>query len=346
MKPNHLDKTFVTGGTGMLGSHLMLRLLQKGYSVRALKRENSDLSLISRIFHYYDADQFLNQIEWFDGDVLNPKELELAMKDCKQLFHCAAMVSFQPDAHKTMLKINVEGTKNVMDVAFRLKIEKVVHVSSIASFGRANETGFVDENCFWTDDTQCSCYSLSKYKSEQIVWNYIKKGLNAVIVNPSVIIGAGNWTKGSSELITAVFRNLKFYTSGINGYIDVRDVANIMIILMESPISGERFILNSENLNYKELFTCIANGLHQKPPFIYVNKIMGEIAWRILKFQSKFTGKKPLITRETARTAQKKYEYSNRKILETIDYQFITMEKSLQETCSFFLKDLQTVSKT
>lgn len=331
---------FVTGGTGMLGAHLILKLLQKGYSVRALKRKNSTISLIERIFHYFDSDNLLKNIEWCDGDVLHTDELEQAMKGCTHVFHGAAIVSFQPDEHEKMLKINIEGTKNVMQTAFQLNIKKVIHVSSIASFGRANEVGFVDETCNWTDDLQSSCYSVSKYKSEQIVWEYIKKGLNAVIVNPSVIIGAGNWNKGSSELIQRVNQGLRFYTKGINGYVDVRDVADVMIRLMESPISGERFIVNSENLSYKTLFTEIAKGLHKKPPTICVNKFFGGLIWRLLKVYTFFTGKKTIITRETAQTAQKQYEYSNKKICEAIHYQFIPMNESLHHTCSLFLQDM------
>lgn len=324
----------------MLGSHLILQLLQKGYSVKALKRESSDLSTIAKIFHHYDADadNLLQQIEWCNGDVLNINNLEQLMSDCTHLYHCAAMVSFQPNEHEKMLKINVDGTKNVMEIACRLQLQKVVHVSSIAAFGRSRDAAFVDENCQWSNDIHHNCYSISKYQSEQIVWNYIQKGLNAVIVNPSVIIGMGSPHQGSSELITTVNRGLKFYTSGINGYIDVRDVARAMIGLMESSISKERFILNSENLTYKQLFTFIANGLHKKPPTILVNKTMGELAWRLAKIGSFFTGRKPIITKETARTAQKKYEYSNEKIQQTIGYHFIPMEESLKHTCDFFLK--------
>lgn len=333
--------SFVTGGTGMLGAHLLLQLLKSGHKVRALKRENSDLSVTSRVFHYFDSEHLLQQIEWKNGDVLNIDDLNKTMKGCTHLYHCAAIVSFLPEQHDLMMKINIEGTKNVMKVAQKINIQKVIHVSSIASFGRANEFGFVDENCQWTHSTNSSRYSASKHESENIVWDFIKNGLNAVIVNPSVIIGAGNWHKGSSELITTVYRGLKIYTKGVNGYVDVRDVAQIMVMLMKNSVSGERFILNSENLSYKELFTYIAEGLGTHPPKIYISNLLGGLAWRITKIISFFSGRKPVITKETAQTAMKKYEYSNKKLCETIDYTFIPMKQSIDETCHFFLKDIQ-----
>lgn len=325
----------------MLGAHLLLQLLKNGEIVRALKRESSDLSLVSQVFKYYESEALLPKIEWRNGDVLSNEELKTAIEGCTHLYHCAAVVSFHPDQHEMMMKINIEGTKNVMDIAQKIGIKKVVHVSSIASFGRANKAGFVDENCHWTDSKSCSCYSESKFEGENVVWDYFNKGLKGVIVNPSVIIGSGDWNKGSSELIAAVYRGLKFYTSGINGYVDVRDVANVMIQLMNSKISGERFIVNSENLSYKELFTDIAKSLGCAPPKIRVPEFLGSVAWRVAKIISIFSRRKPIITKETAQTAMKKYKYSNEKICNTLNYKFIPMKQSIDDTCQFFLNDMK-----
>lgn len=331
----------VTGGTGLVGSHLILELLASNEKVRAIKRENSDLNLVKKIFSYYtnNPEDIFSKIEWINADVLDYFSLYDSMENTDKVYHCAAQVSFNPKDRETMMKINIEGTANIVNACLEKKISKLCHVSSIATLGRAENDGFTDEETFWKPSKKNSHYSISKYNSEREVWRGSAEGIDTIIVNPSVIIGPGDWTKGSSQLFTTAWDGLKFYTEGVNGYVDVRDVAKAMVLLMNSEIKNQRFILNSENLSYKDFFNICCDSLSKPRPSIKVNETISEIAWRFEKIKSIITQKNPLVTKETARTANQKYFYSNEKLKKYINYSFIPMNKSITDTCNCFIKD-------
>ncbi len=331
----------VTGGTGFLGAHLLYKLTQTEHKVRAIKRKNSSTALVEKIFSYYTDDviSLLKKIEWVEGDILDVVSLENNFKDIDYVYHTAAVVSFNPKDKEKLFETNVEGTANVVNVSLTKKVKKLCHVSSIAALGRAGNNGITDEESPWNKDAGISNYSLSKYQAEQEVWRGIAEGLNAVIVNPSVILGPGDWNTGSCKLFKTVYDGLKVYTKGINGYIDVNDVANAMIWLMNSDVSGERFVLNSENVSYKQLFEWMANSLKVSPPSIQVSPFLSEIAWRTLKILAFFTGKSPLITKETARTANSFHRYSAKKFLYISNMKFKPVKDSVKFASECFLMD-------
>lgn len=216
----------------------------------------------------------------------------------------------------------------------------MVHVSSVAAIGRPSSGSVIDENCKWEDHPNNSVYALSKYLGEMEVWRGIGEGLPAVIVNPSVILGGSeNWDEGSSSLVKNAYKEFPWYTRGVNGFVDVRDVVKAMVMLMDSDITGERFILNGDNWAYRDLFTTMAHYLHKKPPFREAAPWMGNLVWRIEKLKSMFSGKAPLLTRETARTAQLRVYYENNKILEYLPgFQFTPMKETLCHACNAFLQ--------
>lgn len=331
---------FVTGGTGLVGSHLLYKLVEKGSSPIALKRSSSDINKTLNTFSYYsdDAVNMFEKIQWVEGDLLDYRLLEEQTIGIDQVYHCGAAVSFQSGDKYILKDINVEGTANIVNACLENKVSKLVHVSSIGTFGRADADGVVTEETHW-NNKKTSVYSTSKYHAEMEVWRGIAEGLNAVIVNPSIIIGPGNWNTGSSKLFTTMCNGLKFYTSGTNGFVDVIDVAEIMIRLMESDISDQRFILNSENISYKELFFTMAKELGVPPPKYQANSLMSEIAWRLLAIKSLFTGKKSTITRETAETANQLYNYSNNKIREALNYNFMPIHDSIVRTAKIFTEE-------
>jgi len=220
-------------------------------------------------------------------------------------------------------------------------VRKFSHVSSIAAIGRSENHQAIDENTLWKASRRNSNYAISKYGAEREVWRGIEEGLPAIIINPSVILGPGEISSGTGKMISVVLKGLKFYSQGCNGFVDVRDVVSIMHLLTESEISGERFIVSAENLTYKELFSMIASETGEPAPAFKATKLMGQLAWRISYLQGKITGTKPLITSETAITAENTYLYSNRKITETLHHQFIPVSKSIQDACRFFLEKYQ-----
>jgi len=331
---------FVTGGTGFLGAHLLYHLLKKGESVKALRRPESKNDLLERVFGFYTANthELINKIDWIEGDLLDIYSIEEVLNDVTVVYHSAAIVSFQPGDKNQMMHTNIKGTANLVNVAIEKKINKFCYVSSIAAIGRADNSKTIDEQTRWKASKRNSSYAISKYGAEREVWRGIEEGLNAVIVNPSIILGPGEINSGSGKLIAAVLKGLKFYTSGINGYVDVRDVVKVMIELADSNISGERFVVSAENLSYKELFEMISRRLGKPPPAYKASRWMGEIAWRLEHLKGKLTGSKPLITRETAKTAANVYVYSNKKIVDQLNSQFTPIQQTINEACDYYLR--------
>lgn len=332
---------FVTGGTGLLGSHLMHDLLVNDEKVRALKRSGSNIQQLLKTISYYETnpDNLFDQVEWVDGDVLDYYSIQDALKGVKHVYHCAAIVTFDPKKREKLIRNNVQGTANLVNASLDQKIDKFCHVSSVSAVGRTPSNKMVTEEGAWIDSKNKSAYGISKHLSEMEVWRGMAEGLDAVIVNPSIILGPGNWNSGSSKLFSTLHKGMKFYTKGVTGYVDVRDVTQLMIQLMESEISGERYILNSENLSYEDVFKQIATSLGKKLPSIYARKWMSELVWRLAKMKEGFTNKPALITRETARTAHQKVYFSNQKIKDALDFEFIPVAQSIQQVSSLFLKD-------
>ena len=333
---------FVTGGTGFLGAHLLYHLLINGKEIIALRRSQSNNDLLQRVFEFYteDAQILIDKINWVEGDLLDIYSFEAALIDVSEIYHAAAVVSFQPQDKNKMMHTNIQGTANLVNTALEKKIKKFCHVSSIAAIGRADNDNNIDEETRWRISKRNSAYAISKYGAEREVWRGIEEGLNAVIINPSIILGPGEVNSGSGKLIKTILDGLKFYTPGMNGYVDVRDVVKAMIMLVESDISGERFVLSAENMYYKDLFNLIAKKLGKSPPSYKASKWMGEIAWRLEHIKGKLTGLKPLITKETANTAANIYRYSNNKIINQLDLQFVPIQQTIKEACDYYLKKL------
>ena len=330
---------FVTGGTGFLGAHLLFHLLEKGERVRALKRNSSKFDLLNRVFSFYtnSPQSMLNRIEWIEGDILDVYALDKMLEGISVIYHAAAVVSFQPADSREMQNTNIKGTANLVNAALDKKIKKLCHVSTIAAIGRAENDKPINEKTIWKSSKRNSNYAVSKYGAEKEVWRGIEEGLNAIIVNPAIILGPGEINSGTGQMISTVLNGLKFYTPGINGFVDVRDVAKIMIQLMESDITGERFVVSAENLSYKDFFNHISKCLGKSAPRFEAKKWMGEIAWRIEHIKGLITNSKPLITRETAKTANNTYIYSNKKLSETLNFKFIPVAESIKDSCEYFL---------
>jgi nucleoside-diphosphate-sugar epimerase len=305
-----------------VGSELISQLLALGNKIKAIY--NSTRLTISH--------QDLIPVKC---DILDTAALEEAMQGVTQLYHCAAMVSFSAKNKDQLLKINIEGTANVVNAALDAGVTKMVHVSSVSALGRIRENETVTEEMNWTEESSNSVYGKSKYLGEMEVWRGIGEGLQAVVVNPSLILGSGDWNKGSSEIFRSVYNEFPWYTEGVTGVIDVKDVARAMILLMNSEINKQRFILNAENLSYKEVFTNIAKCFGKKPPHKKVTPFIAAIVWRLEAIKSMFTGKDALVTKETARTALAKVYFDNNKILKALPgFQFTPINETIKNICA------------
>ncbi|MFM7176724.1 MAG: NAD-dependent epimerase/dehydratase family protein [Bacteroidota bacterium] len=327
----------VTGASGLLGSRLVFELLQSGRKVRGMGR--SARVPASLVQHYFkDNEALLENMEWFQGDITNRHSVLDAMEDVSQVFHCAGLVSFAPKDRQLVKSINVQGTSNIVDGCLVKGVSALCHVSSVAALGRSLH-GQYDEESVWNPDDPHSQYAISKYDAEREVWRGIAEGLNAVIVNPGIIIGPGNWSSDSSALFSKVYDGLRFYTEGINGFVAVDDVSRAMIRLVDQQNFGQRFVLVGENLPYKEVMDLIADGLVVKRPNIRAGRFLSGLAWRMESIASSLTGKRPLITRETAQSAQSVCYYSNKKVLDVLSDGFTDPRKAIQETAFKFLQE-------
>jgi len=318
----------VTGATGFLGAELIQQLTREGIRLRALKRTTS---LIPELLVTEPL------IEWVVADINDLATLEEAFEDITQVYHCAAMVSFNPKDKEQLLRINIEGTSNVVNLCQEKGI-RLLHVSSVAALGNPKKgMTLITEDDYWVYDAHVHAYAISKYEGEMEVWRGIAEGLDAVIVNPSVIIGANAGFEGSGAIFKLVKEGLSYYTKGATGLVDVRDVASAMIALMNSGKSDDRFILSSENYNYQTLFSSIARGFGVKAPAKEAKAWMLGLAWRAAKFISIFTGKPAALTSDAARSSLNESLYSNDKIKKTIGIEFRPLELSIAETCTALL---------
>jgi len=327
----------VTGGTGLVGSHLLYELTSSGFNVKALKRSSSCLDNIKNTFKIYTSEyhQLFKNIEWIDGDMSDSASINNACEGIDTIYHCAAMVSFNPEDKDLMHKINIQGTSNIVDLCIKKDI-RLCYVSSVASLGNyVNKP--IDESSRFNPDTPHSQYSYSKFNSEEIVWKGVDKGLNVVIVNPSIILGFGHWHAGSSKLISTVAKGLSFYTNGKTGYVDVRDLCRAMHLLTETNIKSEKFILNGGNFTYRELFTFIAKALDLEPPKYYASPLLTGLGWRFAKLKSILTGKKASLTKETARSSHNISGFNGDKIQNFLpDFSYTPFYETITDICEAY----------
>lgn len=314
-------KILVTGGAGLVGNELIKQLLAKSKPIIATY--NNALININSPF-----------VELIHCDILDVIRLEEIMNNVDEVYHCAAIVSFDPKDRAKLFKVNVEGTANVVNAALNAGVRKMVHVSSVAAIGKTTGNLPISEAVQWKEEG-ASNYSKSKFHAEMEVWRGNGEGLETVIVNPSIILGGSNWNNGSTKLFKTYYNEFPWYTTGINGFVDVRDVATAMIALMDSNINNQRFILSAENRSYKEIFDLIADGFGKRRPHKEVTPFISGLAWRLGKIKQFFTGESPLITKETATTALHNSYYDNKKILESVPgFTFRKTEDTISDICA------------
>ncbi|MDB4904359.1 MAG: nucleoside-diphosphate sugar epimerase [Mucilaginibacter sp.] len=314
----------ITGATGFLGAELALQLTKQGIHVRCTKRTNSVIPDI--LLH------LKTQIDWVDADMMDIYALEDALQGVTQVYHCAAWVSLKAADKKPMINVNVTGTANLVNLCLQMHI-RLVHVSSVAAIGSAKPGDLITENHHLDQMTETDGYAISKLESEMEVWRGIAEGLNAVIVNPSIIIGPNAGTEGSGQLFETIRKGLKFYTSGSCGFVDVEDVAKCMIYLMNSNLHAERYIISAENRGYKQLTAEIAEGFGIKPPSIYAKAWLMGLAWRGAALIAAITGKAPAIDKISAQAASMTRNYDNSKIKKATSIEFKPISTSIKEIC-------------
>lgn len=335
----------VTGGTGLVGSHLLFQLMKNNASVRAIYRTENTLNQVKHVFSYYseNSEILFNKIEWVKADLNNIPQLETAFKTITHVYHCAAVVSFEPSKYKLLRKINIEGTANIVNLCISYSIKKLCYVSSTATLGHHNNPEkLINEKTEWNAEHNNSSYAITKYGAELEVWRGTQEGLNAVIVNPGIILGAGYWNGGSSgSLFKRIKNGLPYYTSGTTGFVSVWDVVIAMQQLMISTIKNEQFILVSDNLSYKSFFKAAAKVLNVQPPLKEAKPWLLNSVWRLDWIKSKLSGNPRRLTKQTSQSLLSVKKYDATKIKSTLNFEFSSIYKTIEEVGLLYLKDLK-----
>ena len=327
------DRIFITGATGFLGSYVLRYLVNQGYTdITALKREESRMDLVASV---------KDKVKWIVGDVMDVPLLYEQCRNSDIVVHVAGLVSFIPRDFKKLMQVNFEGTRNIVNACIEGKVKRLLHTSSTSAVGKSKHQKILDETVPWTQDENTSFYSISKYQAEMEVWRGMAEGLNAVIVNPPILLGSGFWNEGTCKIFQQVYKGLKYFPVGRDAFTDVRDVARYMVDLLKTDISSERILLCGENLTYKDLLTQMAKAMKKNPPHRPFGKIIRETLWRLESIRSIFFGTTPLLTRKTVRSSASDQEWDNSKSLILMpDFTYTSLKKVIRETCEDLREDM------
>lgn len=328
----------VTGATGLVGSHLVLHLLENQQTICAIYRSNHSIQKTKSVFALYGKEHLFDQINWIEADITDVPSLEFAFRNIQYVYHCAACISFDPKDENLLRKTNIEGTANVVNFCLEYGVEKLCFVSSIAALGDLKEHEHtITEETEWNPEKPHSDYAISKYGAEMEIWRGQQEGLQAVVVNAGVILGPGFWDSGSGEIFSRVANGLPFYTKGTTGFTTVQDVVKIMAKLMESDITGERFIIVSENISFENMLKTIAKALQVKAPFVEGKPWMTSISWRFDWLLAAF-GKKRKLSRSMAKSLHGKAIFSNKRVRFALHYTFENIAVFINEIAGFYPK--------
>ena len=329
----------VTGGTGLVGAHLLYHLTKNDEKIRAIYRSKEKIEVVKKVFSYYTDDpSLIKKITWFKADITDVPSMVPAFIGIEKVYHCAAFISFNPKDYVAMRKVNIHGTAIIVNLSIDAKIKKLCFVGSVAAIGDSLNGELITEENEWNKDLDNSGYSITKFGAEMEVWRASQEDVEVVIVNPGVILGAGFWTTGSGKLFHQVYHRFKYYTMGVTGFVGVKDVVAAMILLMNSNVKNERFILVSENKTYRELFFLIADTFGKKRPVINIKPWQIALFWRCYSVISRFTRKEPLLSKYAAKSAHEVSEYSSRKIRDTLNFKFEKIASVVKEVCNNYKK--------
>lgn len=320
----------VTGGTGLVGAYLLLDLLQKGEAVRAIYRSHSNIQNTKKLFEKHRQTALFEKIDWFEADITDIPRLSKAFKDVEYVYHCAALISFDPDDEELLRKTNIEGTANVVNCALDFKIRKLCYVSSIAALGDTKEgETLITEETDWNPEKLHGDYAITKFGAEMEVWRAAQEGLKVIVVNPGIIFGSGFWNNGSGQIFKKIAGGFPFYSKGVTGIIAIEDVIRIMTALMNSDLAGNRYTLVAENLSLEKILFTIADGMGKKRPAIYAGPLLTAIVWRLDWLFSKLLFRSRSFTKATSKSSHSQEIYSNKKIAQELNYSFTSMEEYL-----------------
>lgn len=316
-------RIFITGATGLVGSHIARLLLARGYdNITALRRPGSPDDLVK------DVEE---RITWIDGDITDYDDVEKGASDADWIVHSAALISYQKRYYRKMHEVNVSGTSHIVNAALHCNVEKLLHISSMAVFTRTGGEQHVDENTPWEPTPYTSEYGLTKHKAEMEVWRGQAEGLHVNMLLPTIVMGSGYWKSGSSSMFYKAANGLSFYPVGSIGFVDVRDLALLSVLSLENEDAPTRMIANGSNHSLGHVLGRICELAGKKPPKVALPPSLAEVAWRLMAPVEWITGKEPALTKSSARTTACKQSFDNSRSLTVEGFQYTPLEQSLQD---------------
>jgi nucleoside-diphosphate-sugar epimerase len=322
----------VTGGTGLVGAHILLHLVENEEKIRALFRNQKNIEKTKSLFDLYQKENLFQKIEWTQGDITDIPSLEKAFMGIDYVYHSAGLISFNPKDENILRKTNIEGTANIVNFCLAKNVKKLCHLSSVAALGDlAEHENIVTEKIEWNPEKHHSDYAISKYGAEMEIWRGQQEGLKTVIINPGIILGPGFNSQGSGLLLSNVAKGLRFYTKGITGFVAVTDVVQVAIQLMKSDISNQRYILIANNFCYQDIINSMCDALKVKRPALSIKSWHLEIAWRIDKILSFLFLKQRSLTKDIAKAAYSRNFFSNKKAKADLQTRFLDIHQYIIE---------------
>lgn len=317
-------KFFLTGATGFLGSWTVRTLIDDGHTVRAIRRPSSSMDLLEDV---------ADQVEWIPGDVLDPEALESGMQGVDAVIHAAAYLGFEGQrSQERLMEVNVGGTAMVVDAALQTGVERLVHVSSIAALGRTEDMRHcLDETAEWRDSPMNTGYAVSKYRAELEIQRGVAMGLDAVLVNPSIIMGVGRLTENTMQIADRIARRkLPFRPKGGTNVVDVRDVAAGILEACRSGRTGQRYILAGHNLSWEDILETMGGALGVIPPRRTLPRpVMMSVAG-LMEFGSFLFRRPAVITRENVRLSMSVSCYDNTRSREELGLSYRPFPETAQ----------------
>jgi dihydroflavonol-4-reductase len=319
----------ITGASGLLGGNLAIELLKQGHRVRATRRGQS------KVAHLEPFD-----IEWVSAELGSADDLARAFQGADVVFHCAAQVTIVRRVSESIRATNVEGTRNVIEAVRRAGVARLVHCSTVGAVGLSEDGRPCDETVSWNFDRlgMDDAYVTTKHWAEDEVRQAVQGGLDAVIVNPTYMLGPYDAKPSSGKMIVTIARRrVPGYTGGANNFVDVRDVARGMILAWQKGKRGERYILGGENLPYKEAFARIARVAGVQPPRLSLPRLLATpIGWAG-DLAEKLTGKEPSINSVTVDWGYcTRFQFSSDKARRELGYTTGPLEPAIADALTWF----------
>ena len=340
----------VTGGTGLVGSHLLLDLLRSEEKVRAIYRKESSFEAVKNVFSYYASEEevteLFSRIEWVKADITDVPSLKIAFTNVTVVYHCAALVSFDSSKDLELRKTNIEGTANIVNFCIKTGVEKLCFVSSIATLDQRPGKKNISETSFWNKEADQNMYAITKYGAEMEVWRASQEGVPVVIANPGVILGPGFWNEGSGKIFSEIQNGLNYYFPNTTGFVGVQDVVKAMTKLMASDVKSEQYILVSENLSFKEVFGLTAKSLGKPAPSKKLKPWMIFMGWLWQEISGVFSNNEKQLESSSSKSLFEHSYYSSQKIQDELGFEFEPIEKVIARTAEAYRKDLNSRTPT